>query len=276
MTDAHKILRVFPRKTAMTPQDDLAFVGDPPLWRPEADEVHVSVIFTWDIEEGQRLRDAWANHYPVVRLGGPALGDPGNGFEAGLYIKPGVVFTSRGCPNRCPWCLVWRREGDLRLLPVTSGYIVQDNNLLATPREHQKQVYAMLRTQRRKVSFPGGLDARLVDDWVADQLRSLKIKELFLAADTKMALVSLRLAIEKLNFLNRRQLRCYVLIGFGGETEAQAQERLKAVWRAGCLPFAQLYQPPDRYIEYSREWRNLARRWSRPAIMFSMMAATDD
>jgi len=265
-----KIIRVFPRKTTMTPSDDYVFIGDPPLWRPRADEVHVSVTFTWDIEEGYRLHDAWANYYPIVRLGGPALGDPGNGFKPGMYIKPGVVFTSRGCPKRCPWCLVQKREGGLRLLPIVSGHIVQDNNLLAAPKEHQEQVYAMLRAQRRKVSFPGGFDARLLDDWVADQMRSLRIKELFLAADTKAALVPLRTAVGKLSFLNRRQLRCYVLIGFDKDTVFQAQGRLEDVWRIGCLPFAQLYQPPDRYIEYSREWRNLARQWSRPAIMFSM------
>ena len=32
-----KIIRVFPRKTHMTPTDPYAFVGDPPLWRPKAD-----------------------------------------------------------------------------------------------------------------------------------------------------------------------------------------------------------------------------------------------
>ena len=67
------IIRVFPRKTSMTPDDDYAFVGDPPLWRPKADEVHVSVCFTWDIEEGHRLQEAWSQHYPAVKLGGPAI-----------------------------------------------------------------------------------------------------------------------------------------------------------------------------------------------------------
>lgn len=269
-----KIIRVFPRRTSLTPKDAYAFIGGPPLWRPEADEVHVSVTFTWDAEEGYRLRDAWAQHYPVVRIGGPAIAPPENGFESGMYVKSGVTFTSRGCPHRCPWCLVPKHEGALRLLDAKPGWIIQDNNLLATPREHQERVYAMLRSQRHKIKLAGGLEAAQVDDWVARQLRQLRISQLFLACDTETALKPLRRAVSKLSFLNRRQLRCYVLIGFReDETISEAETRLEEVWQAGCLPFAQLFQPPDRYIKYPSDWRDLARRWSRPAIMFSRHAS---
>ena len=265
-----KIIRVFPRRTSLTPTDGLAFVGDPPLWQPPADEVHVSVTFTWDRKEGERLAGAWGQYYPVVKLGGPAFGDPGNGFTPGLYVKEGVTFTSRGCNKRCPWCLVPPREGRLRLLPIQPGWIVNDNNLLQCPREHQAAVYEMLMQQRRAAKFAGGLDATLVDDWVADQLRTVPISEVYLAADTKGSLHALRTAVERLSFLRRKQLRCYVLIGFDGEAIQDAQERLEDVWEGGCLPFAQLYQPPDRFIHYSQEWRDLVRTWSRPAAMAAM------
>ena len=42
----------------MTPDDDMAFVGQPGLFRPDTDEVHISVTFTWDIEDGIRLQKA--------------------------------------------------------------------------------------------------------------------------------------------------------------------------------------------------------------------------
>lgn len=51
------IARVFPRKTAMSPTDALAFFG-PPTIENIADcikagvtEVHISVTFTWDLEK---------------------------------------------------------------------------------------------------------------------------------------------------------------------------------------------------------------------------------
>lgn len=97
----------------MTPRDGLAFVGDPPLLLPSADEVHISVSFTWDIVEANRLRRAWAQHYKCVKVGGPAWFSSCNGFTPGLYIKDGITFTSRGCNNHCPWCLVPFSEGKL-------------------------------------------------------------------------------------------------------------------------------------------------------------------
>jgi hypothetical protein len=132
-----------------------------------------------------------------------------------------------------------------------------------------ERVFAMLKVQRRAVVFAGGLDATLVNDWVAEELRGLRIHEVFLACDTKGAIKSLKRAVGKLSFLPRRKLRCYVLIAFGDETIEQARDRLEEVWEAGCLPFAQLYQPPDRYITYSADWKALAREWSRPAAMIA-------
>jgi hypothetical protein len=66
-------------------------------------------------------------------------------------------------------------------------------------------------------------------------------------------------------------MSCYVLIGFDGESIESAAERLQAVWDLGCMPFAQLYQPPEKYIEYPREWKRLARNWSKPMIVRARM-----
>lgn len=143
-----KILRVFPRRTSHTPKDDLVFIGDPPLERPDADEVHVSCTFTWDKQKAERLQKAWAQYYPMVKLGGPAYDAPGNGFTPGMYLKHGITTTSRGCNNNCPWCLVPKREGKIRLLPITEGNILQDNNILQCPQSHIDAVWDMLSHQR--------------------------------------------------------------------------------------------------------------------------------
>jgi len=65
------------------------------------------------------------------------------------------------------------------------------------------------------------------------------------------------------------------LIGFGNDTIEKATDRLERVWELDCIPHAQLYQPADRHIEYSREWRELACNWSRPAIMYGMHKARE-
>lgn len=263
------IVRVFPRRTALTPTDGMAFVGEPPMLRPEADEVHVSVTFTWDAERAQRLADAWRQYYPVVRIGGPAMGDKANGYAPGMYLRTGVTFTSRGCNNQCPWCLVPKREG--RLVEVADfavGNLVQDNNLLQCSGAHLDRVFAMLSTQHA-VEFTGGLDARLVTQDAADAIRGLRLKQLFLACDTDAGLAPLERAIGLLQ-LPRDKVRCYVLCAFGTSID-ECEERCRAIWRIGAMPFAQLYQPPERWIDYPHEWRTFARTWSRPAAMKAHM-----
>lgn len=264
-----RLLRVFCRRTSHTPTDPLAFVGDPPLWLPLADRVDVCCVFSWDVPEAHRLHEAWREFYPVVRVGGPAFGDQGDTFEVGQFVKPGIVFTSRGCPGHCPFCLVPEREGPLRLLPIQPGWIIEDNNLLACPPSHRLAVWQMLRSQRHYAVLSGGLQASLVTDEVADELRGIGIDQLFLAADSDGALKPLATALKRLTFLPRRKLRCYVLCAYGGETIQQAEARLERVWEAGALPFAQLYQPADHWIEYSPEWRALQRTYTRPAAMFA-------
>jgi len=263
----------------MTPRDDYAFVGMPSMFRPEVDEVHISITFTWDRdkkdkEAGQNyielLRLAWLQYYPIVKVGGCAFNSPANGYIPGLYIRKGIIFTSRGCNNQCPWCLVPQRESRLRELPIQEGNIVQDNNILQCSKNHIEGVFAMLRKQH-KIELSGGIDSRLLTDEIADEIRSLRLRQVFLAADTQEAIKPLRKAINLLK-LPRDKVRCYVLLKFNeAETLSDARERMELVWHAGAIPFAQLYQPPDRYIKYSKEWRSLARTWSRPAATKAFM-----
>ena len=267
------ILRVFPRRTEMTPKDDYAFVGDPPtsIFRPEANEVHISCCFTWDRSIAERLKLAWQQYYPIVKIGGPAYDDPCYSFIPGLYIRRGVTFTSRGCNNQCPWCEAWRREGKLREGTIYSGNFIQDNNLLQCSRLHLELVFGMLRREK-EIEFSGGLDSRLVTDNIADEIRALRIKQVFLACDTKEAIKPLRKAIKKL-ILPKQKVRCYVLLKFNpNETISEAMERMELVWEAGAMPFAQLYQPRDKWIDYPKEWTRFARTWSRPAAMKAVMA----
>jgi hypothetical protein len=260
------LIRVFPDRTSYTPTDELAFIGDPPLFRPKADEVHVSVTFTWDKHRGERLADAWSLYYPNVKLGGVAYGMGDGDFSPGRYVKDGVTFTTRGCNNNCSWCLVRQYEGKLlEIKDFSPGYIIADNNLLQASHEHIEKVFDMLREQPKAAEFSGGIQSSLVDDWFAELLKTIRVHQLFLAADTDKALKPLEMALNKLAFLGRNKLRVYTMIGL--ETIEQARARLMKVWDMGGMPFAQLYQPPDEYIEYNWEWRNLARQWSRPAIM---------
>ena len=269
------MIRVFPSRNKWTPDDELSFVGDPPLFRPHEMPVKISVTFTWDIDEGERLYNAWKQYYQDVQIGGPAYGDSGDGFTPGMFIKNGVTFTSRGCPFNCPWCFVPRREGKIRELEIRPGYIIQDNNLLACSRQHIKKVFALLKQQKRAAIFSGGLDSRLLKDWHVELLKSINIHEMWFAADSQERLSDLKKIAPKLKDFPANKKRCYVLIGYPGESITAAEDRLREVYELGFYPFAQLYQWNEK-TGYNRAWKNLQRNWSRPAIYRFVMTAVSN
>jgi hypothetical protein len=259
-----KIIRVFPRKTKWTPIDDLAFVGDPPLFRPPEMPVKVSVTFTWDIKEGQRLQRAWAQYYSDVQLGGPAFKDPGGDFRPGMFVKEGVIFTSRGCPNKCRFCFVPQREGKIRELPISDGWIVQDNNLLACSNYHIRKVYEMLLAQKKAIDFNGGLEARRLKVWHVELFQRLNVRHFWFACDLPGSVKHLKRTAELMSGFPIWKKRCYVLIGFNNENIYDAEKRLNTVYEMGFLPFAQLYQSEIKR-PWTRDWDQLQRKWCRPA-----------
>jgi hypothetical protein len=260
------IIRVFPRRTRATPDDDMAFVGDPPLFRPPADEVHVSCTFTWDRAEAERLVLAWGNYYPVAKLGGPAYGDPGGEFVPGRYLKPGYIITSRGCCHTCEKCLVPEREGRIRTLMIGQGWDVLDNNLLACPREHIEAVLHMLACQDRPIRFTGGLEAALVRPWFVERLYGLhSIDCAYLAYDRSESWDALVFAVSLFRDVfpwadgtARRKLACYILCGYDGDTVEAARERIAQVVGLHVAPFPMFYLPPtNTRREMPKAWHDL-------------------
>lgn len=262
------IIRVFCEQTSNTPTDEYCWIGEPGLFIPEHKEVHISCVFTWDKPKAEYLAECWRTIGSKVKLGGPAYDDAGGEFVPGMYVRKGITFTSRGCPNNCKFCHVPRREGKIRELNIVEGNDIQDNNFLACSKEHRRKVYDMLKNQKA-IRFVGGLEANRLTDWDVEEMRKLRIKELWMACDTKGAVKTSIKAIRKLSQagFSQNHIRCYCLIG---DNMDENEERMMAVYEAGALPFAQLYQPEQR-VEYSREWKQFARTWSRPAATKARM-----
>lgn len=159
------IARVFPRRTAMSPRDSLAFFKEPTIEniadciKASVTEVHISVTFTWDIPRAEDLYYAWQILGVPVEVGGPAFDDRMGDFVPGLYLRDGLVFTSRGCTKDCWFCSVPRcARGTVRELPITDGWNILDDNILGTSEQHFRDVCAMLKRQRHPAVFSGGLE----------------------------------------------------------------------------------------------------------------------
>jgi hypothetical protein len=262
------LARVFPRRTKATPRDALAFIGDPPMFLPPIDAVHVSLTFTWDKREADRLARAWERVAPVT-IGGPATGQRGEEFVPGRYVAPGYTITSRGCPNRCWFCSVWKRDGTIRELPINDGWNILDDNLLACSESHVRAVFAMLARHSRPAEFTGGLEAKALKPWHVELLAALKPKQFFFAYDTPddyEPLVEAGKLLRAAGFtVASHRCRAYVLIGGPKDTFDAAERRLQDTLAAGFFPMAMLWR--DTAGKRNGKWAQFQRRWAKPEII---------
>lgn len=269
-----RLIRVFPRRTKATPTDAGVRFGPPDLF-DEADEVHISVTFTWDKPKAERLAEQWRTVTENVKIGGVAYGDTSLEFIPGRYIRPGYTITSRGCPRRCWFCSVWKKWPTPNLLPIVDGWNVLDDNLLACPETHVRAVFDMLRRQSQRVCFTGGLEAAALQDYQVDLLAALRPRPaMFWAYDPGDPFDTLADAARRMLAAgfsrDSHRLRCYVLIGYPRDTFAAAEERLRDMLRIGFTPMAMLWRPErEAAMRHApaAEWRAFQRRWVRPAII---------
>lgn len=274
-----RVIRVFPRRTNATPIDADVRVGcGPGLFDRLIDEVWISVAFTWDLPRAEFLAKEWRGVSRVVKIGGPATGEPSGDFVPGRFLKRGYTITSRGCPNRCWFCSVWKREGQtVRELPIEKGWNLLDDNLLACSDKHVERVFAMLRGQPATVRLTGGLDAKRLRAWHVEELVAVKPEQVFFAYDTPDDLEPLIEAGRMLHgtpLSTRRpgkplsaRLRCFVLCGWKHDSLRAAENRMLETLAAGFVPMAMLYRD-EQNVPPDNDWRRFQRRWARPALIW--------
>ena len=272
-----KLLRVFPRRTSETPNDKDARFGAPGLL-DEADEVHISVVFTYDLPRAEMLEKMWRQRCSNVKVGGPATGEKGMDFVPGLYLKAGNIITSRGCPNFCKFCDVWRRDGGTRELAIQDGWKVQDDNLLACSEKHIRSVFNMLWRQKEKSAFTGGFEALRFKTWHLDLIMQRIPKDMIFAYDTPedyepLVHVGKMLREVNLAFPYFHKSRAYVLIGFQKDTIMEAEKRIKQTIAAGFLPFPMLYR--DYKGKCLSGWKQFQVKWNFPLKIIQEMKEKD-
>lgn len=91
-----------------------------------------------------------------------------------------IGYITRGCPNHCRWCVVPKKEGNIRpyrtwrdlVRPDTNKLVLMDNNILAC-RYGIEQLADMVGS-RYRIDLNQGMDARLVTPEIASILSRLK------------------------------------------------------------------------------------------------------
>lgn len=178
-----------------------------------------------------------------------------------------VVFFSRGCVRRCPFCLVYDKEGHIQpvrhdiLNPDGQHIEVLDNNFFANPKWMEAVDY--LNASGQPVNLHG-VDVRIMNEQQARALNTMRMKnKVHIAWDNPET--DLRPQLEKiLDWIPASKLTCYVLVGFDS-TREQDMLRLNTLKKLGITPFVQPYRDfenirtPTAYERDLARWAN--RRW---------------
>jgi hypothetical protein len=143
-------------------------------WKKD-NTLYISVPFTWLMSKAEELAQ---KHDGPVLIGGPGTGKPTTcpGFNPLELHNPDAVFTTRGCPNNCGFCMVKRLEPDYYEIPnFIPKSCVCDNNFTAASKKHQERAVDKLKTLPF-VDFNQGMEAKLFTPGLADLLGNLKCK----------------------------------------------------------------------------------------------------
>lgn len=106
-----------------------------------------------------------------------------------------IGFLTRGCPNKCDWCYVPRKEGNIRpyarwqniVRQDTNKLVLMDNNILASD-YGISQLEELSKTDYR-IDLNQGMDIRLLNDDICKILARLHwIKYIRFSCDTKAQL----------------------------------------------------------------------------------------
>jgi hypothetical protein len=106
--------------------------------------------------------------------------NPDYSIYPNLDKKIAYGFLTRGCPNKCAWCVVPRKEGSVRpyrdveeiAVDGRTNLILMDNNILASD-YGLEQIEKIIRKGYR-VDFNQALDARLVTEDIAQLLAKVR------------------------------------------------------------------------------------------------------
>lgn len=152
----------------------------------EYDKVYISKIFTFTPDYGYYINSR------DVEKGGTGydmhktLPEDVDWLQPDYSIYPQVDshtaygFLTRGCPNRCKWCVVPIKEGEIRpymdveeiAIEGRTNLILMDNNILAS--DYGLGQIEKIIDRGYRVDFNQAMDARLVTEEIAKMLSRVK------------------------------------------------------------------------------------------------------
>lgn len=193
-----------------------------------------------------------------------------------------IGYISRGCPNKCRWCIVPKKEGGIHpyrswrdlVRPDTDKLVLMDNNILSC--EYGINQLEGLARSGYRIDLNQGMDARLVDDRIANILARINwIRFIRFSCDQKVQIAPVKRTIELLGSYGVKPYRIFIYLlvtadipdaadrveelkGYKGiniYAQAERNERLGIMPNVAQLEFQLRYVYSGRYrIETWREY----------------------
>lgn len=233
---------------------------------PRVEAVFASSVFNYSYSR-RRLQKMQAYYGDAFHCGGSGINikkclpreveeaEPDYGIYPELQDRA-IGFLTRGCPFKCPFCIVPIKEGNPRQvndLGTLTGQnreklILLDDNILAHPNSHE--LLQAIASKKLRVNFNQTLDLNLVDKDKAKLIRTIPCSNLkftrivyhFSLNDTRN-LSALRKNYNLFNFGAGDNVEFICMYGFN-TTLAQDLERFRFLRSLpGAYVFVQEYQP---------------------------------
>ena len=189
------------------------------------------------------------------------------------------TFTSRGCPNACGYCAVWRIEPCIGLIDNWRAHLdvpkkfamISDNNLSSTPDSHLFPILRYLKENKLPIVFDNGFDCKHMNSDVAKALGQLIFTQkgcrtAFDRIEEKILFKkSITMLIEA--GVPAGQIMSYVLFNFN-DNPIEAFYRMHLCRSLGISPYPQQYRPlswrsrEDLYI--GKHWNETLLKAFRP------------
>lgn len=196
-------------------------------------------------------------------------------------------FLTRGCPNKCPWCVVPRKEGmilpymDISEITIErrNKVVLMDNNLLAAG-DYAKEQFAKIIYGGGKIDLNQASDARLVTDDFARLMAQVKWidNRIRFGCDTHGQIAKCEEAIERIvSYGYKGQFFLYTMLNDDFE---ECYERIHYWWERNhenrkkhltpIYPYAQPYRDPDNPNRPIPQWQKDMARWVNKKMIFEM------
>ena len=179
-----------------------------------------------------------------------------------------IGYITRGCPNHCRWCMVPAKEGEIKpyrswrqlVRPDSQKLVLMDNNILAC--NYGIEQLASLIGSGYAIDLNQGMDARLVDEHIAEILSKLKwLKYIRFSCDQ---IPQIEAIVKTVSLLQKQGVKpyrifVYLLVTQDVNNAAYRVEQLKKL--GGITIYAQAERNTRRGIMPNREQLEFAQRY---------------